>query len=56
MKCDNQPVELVRQLFNRLNWLDSYLTKLKTVLKPSNKLSDKQLIISWFQPVVFLFA
>ena len=46
----------LKSRFNQLNWLDSYLTKSKIVLKPSNKLSDKQPIISKFQPVVFLFA
>jgi len=46
----------LKSRFNLLNWLGSYLTKSKTILKPSNKPSDKQPIISRIQPVVFLFA
>jgi len=36
-----------------LNWLENYITKSKTVSKPLSQLSDKQLIISIIQPIVF---
>ena len=46
----------LKSRFNKLNWLVSYITKSKTVLKPPTKPSDKQPIISIIKPVVFLFA